>query len=137
MTVLKRDQKFYYINNHIGLACSVFNGESYKTQCFQELLSLMSEEEFRSTFNYGIYTDDLQVNTNLFLPVFHVYYLNSDSKGIVIMDEKMIDLPSIYDHHKYYVHNNQELYDKLQEKYPNKIIHITSIKDMANVPANE
>lgn len=134
---LDLQKKVEYISNNLGLAFGSFNLDSYNSTCFQELLSIVTDKESKPDFNYAIYTDNLQVNSNLFLPVFHIYYLNSDPKDIIIMDKLAIDVPQAYSHHRYYVYNNQELFDELIEKYPDKITHIQSIKDIYNVPATE
>jgi hypothetical protein len=125
-----------YITNHLGIACSVFGAPSYESECFKELIELMLDDNFKQTFNYAIYCDDFIVKPNIFVPRFHTYYLNSETKDVIIMDEHLIDLPTIYNHHRYYIYNNQELFDKFVDKYKD-IKHIKSIKDIVNVSTNE
>lgn len=130
------EQKAKYISNHLGIAFSKFDKSGYESSCFKELLQSMIEDDFKQSFNYAIYCDDFFVSSNMFVPKFHTYYLNSDIKDVIIMDEGLIDLPEIYNHHRYYIYDNQELFDKFTEKY-NNIKHIKSIKDITNVSTNE
>jgi hypothetical protein len=125
-----------YISKHLGIACSVFSQNTYDTKCFQELISLMLDDNFQRNFTYAIYCDDFLVKSNLFIPRFHTYYLNSETKDIIIMDEHLIDLPEIYNHHKYYIYDNQKLLAQFEEKYAN-IKSIKSIKDIYHVSTNE
>jgi len=125
-----------YISKSLGIACSVFSSDSYESKCFKELLQLMMDDDFKKSFNYAIYCDDFMVKANMFMPRFHIYYLNSETKDIIIMDEHLIDLPQVYNHHRYYIYDNQELFEKFEEKYDN-VAHIKSIKDIDNVSTNE
>lgn len=133
---LDLQQKHKYISNHLAIACSAFSQMSYESKCFQELVSLILDDEFKKNFNYAIYCDDFMVKSNIFLPRFHTYYLNSDTKDVVLMDEQLIDLPQIYDHHRYYIYDDKKLFDKFEAKH-NNIKHIKSLKEIVNVPTNE
>jgi hypothetical protein len=135
MTLQKNVQK-PYISQHLGIACSTFSQNDYESKCFQELVELMLDDNFKKFFTYAIYCDDFLIQSNLFIPRFHTYYLHSDTKDIIVMDENMIDLPQIYNHHHYYIYNNQKLFEKFEEKYDN-IKHIQSIKDIYHVSTNE
>lgn len=118
-----------YISQHLAVAFSKFSNESYETKCFKELLKLILDDSFKKNFNYAIYCDDFTVKMNIFIPRFHTYYLNSETKDVIIMDDHLIDLPQIYDHHRYYVYDDKKLFDKFNGKHKN-IKHIKSIKDI-------
>lgn len=136
MTNILEQKTKSYISLSLGMAFSTFDEQAYDSECFKEILQLILDDDFKNKFNYAIYCDNLRSSHNVFVPAFHIYYLNSDTKHIIILDEKLIDLPDIYNHHKYYIYNNKELLEIFKEKY-NNITHITSIKDLFNVPANE
>jgi D-hexose-6-phosphate mutarotase len=125
-----------HISNHLAFACSRFHQSHYDSKCFKELLSLSMNSGFQQTFNYAIYCDEMQVKHNIFIPQFHTYYLVGDAKDVIVMDEGLIDLPAVYPHHKYYIYDNKELFEKFKEKY-NDIVHINEIKDILHVQANE
>jgi hypothetical protein len=125
-----------YISNHLAVAYSVFSTSSYSEPCFKELSQLVLDDKFNKTFTYAIYCDDFIVKENIFVPRFHTYYLNSETKDVIIMDEHLIDLPEIYNHHKYYIYNNEELLNKFVEKHIN-VQHVNSIKDIINVRTND
>lgn len=130
--------KIGYTVNNLALTCSVFDAEMYQSKCFQELLELMKSDEFLFDYNYAIYTDSYIVAENAFTPYFHTYYLNSDKKDVILLDEKMIDLPEVYDHHNFYIYDNEELLKIYKEKYPNlEIKNIKSLKEIDNVPKDE
>ena len=129
-------QQYEYVSRHLALACSKFNQTHYDSACFKELLMLSLNNDFKKEFNYAIYCDEIQVKHNVFIPQFNTYYLVSDAKDVIIMDEGLIDLPQIYPHHKYYIYDNLELFQQFKEKYDD-IKNIKSIKDILNVPANE
>lgn len=125
-----------HISLHLGIACSVFSQDTYETACFQELVSLMLDDDFKRNVVYAIYCDEMIVKENIFVPKFHTYYLHSDTKDVVILDEKLIDLPKVYNHHRYYIYGNKKLLEKFEEQYDN-ITYIESLRDIINVPTNE
>lgn len=126
---LPTEAKYYH--TQLGIACSAFTSETYNSDCFKELLEIMltDSDQFKKTYSYAIYSDMFQVPHNLFVPRFHTYYLNSDKKHVILLDEGMIDLPLVYNHHEYYIYDNKELFDKFEEKYDN-VSHISSIKEI-------
>ena len=127
-----------YIDNHLAIACSAFTPKTYESDCVKELLELSLKDEFKRKYNYAIYTDEFQVPSNMFIPQFHLYYLNTEKKDVILLDEELIDLPEVYDHHNFYTYNNETLLGKLKEKYPKiTFTNIKSIKELENVPANE
>ena len=138
MVTIKSD-KVAYPDINIGLAYSAFTQQSYQSAPFQQLLVMASDGDFGKRVNYSIYTDTLQVAQNMFLPSFHTYYLNSETKDVILMDEYLLELPEIYDHHRYYVFSdNKEAVKKFTDKYGDKIKVISSLQEVIdNVPANE
>ena len=119
-----------YFHHQIGIACSIFDHTKYETDCFKELLNTMLEDDkFKLRFSYAIYSDQFHIPNNIFVPRFHIYFLNSDTKHVILLDEGMLDLPNVYNHHKYYIYNDKELFSKFEEKYDN-VQHITSITDI-------
>lgn len=130
--------KVHYIENHLGIACSVFNAKTYESACFKELLELALTNDFKQKYNYAIYTDDFQVPMNIFVPNFHLYYLNTDKKDVILLDEKLIDLPEVYDHHNFYTYDNEKLLEQLENKYHKLTFkNIKSIKEINNVSEDE
>lgn len=126
---LPTEAKYYH--TQLAIACSSFNAEHYKSDCFKELLEVMltDDDQFKTTHSYAIYSDNFHIEHNLFVPRFHTYYLNSDKKHVILLDEGMLDLPAVYNHHEYYVYDNKELFGKFEEKYDN-VSHIHSIKEI-------
>lgn len=127
-----------YINTHLAIGCSEFNQKTYESDCVKELIELALTNEFKQKHNYAIYTDDFQVPKNIFVPHFHLYYLNTEKKDVILLDEKLIEIPEIYNHHNFYVYNDKELLEKFEEKYHKLTFkNITSIKEISNVSADE
>lgn len=130
--------KLKYIDNHLAIACSAFSAKTYESECIKELIELSITDEFKRKYNYAIYTDDFQVPDNIFVPTFHLYYLNSDKKDVVLLDEKLIDIPGIYSHHNFYTYKDDELLKQFQEKYSNiTFTNIQSIKELNHVSKDE
>jgi len=131
---MTQDKNIY--PEHLAVACSIFSHETYELECLKEIVSLSLDNDFANKFTHAIYCDEMQIRENIFMPRFHTYYLNSDAKHVIILDEQMIDLPETYTHHKYYVYANDELFKKLSKSCKN-IKNIQSIKEIINVSANE
>jgi len=130
--------KIKYIDNHLGVACSVFDNKTYESPCVKELIKLSLDDKFKTKYNYAIYTDDFQVPVNLFIPNFHLNYLNTEKKDIVILDEKLLEIPAVYDHHNYYTYDNEELLEKLEDKYHKlTFTNIKSLEEIKNVSTDE
>lgn len=127
-----------YIDNHLAVACSVFTPKTYESECIKELIELSLTNEFKRQYNYAIYTDDFQVASNMFIPQFHMYYLNTEKKDVILLDNKLLSLPHVFNHHNYYTYNDEELLAELSEKYPDiKFKNIKSIKEINNVSTDE
>ena len=127
-----------YIDNHLALAFSKFTPKSYESECFKELLELASTKEFNKKYNYAIYTDEFQVPNNIFVPTFHLYYLTAEKKDVILLDEGLLEIPSVYNHHNFYVYKDEKLLKKLQDKHPTLTFkNINSIKDIDNVQTDE
>lgn len=130
--------KVQYINNHLAIACSVFDQKTYESPCLKELLELTLDDKFKRAYNYAIYTDDFQVPVNIFVPNFHLYYLNTETKDVVLLDEKLLEIPAVYDHHNYYTYNNEEFLEKLEDKYHKlNFTNVKSLKEIENVSTDE
>lgn len=126
------------ISNDIAIACSHLNQKMYENPCFQELLNLIKDEEFNRNYNYAIYTDEMSVKENLFIPRFHTYYLQSKTKDVILLDKESLTIAEVYGHHRFYIYNNKQLLDTFKRYYENiNITHIQSIKDINNVPESE
>lgn len=127
-----------YIDNHLAVACSEFTSKTYDTDCVKELIQLALNNEFKQKYNYAIYTDNFNVPKNIFVPFFHLYYLNTEKKDVILLDEKLIDIPEIYSHHNFYTYNDQKLLEKFEDKYHKLTFkNIKSIKEIGDVPTNE
>jgi hypothetical protein len=134
MTVIQ----LQYINNHLAIACSEFNNKTYESDCIKELIELSLQDDFKYKYNYAIYTDTFLVPQNIFVPSFHLYYLTTERKDVIILDDNLLEIPSVYNHHNFYTYNDEELLKKLQEKHPTLTFkNINSIKDINNVQTNE
>lgn len=130
--------KIKYLDNHLAFVCGVFDQTKYESEPIKELISLIFDNDFKKSYNYAIYTDDYIVKQNIFAPRFHTYYLNSDAKDVILLDDKLIDIPSIYGHHRYYIYNNPELYEKYTQANPDIVFtQIKSLKDINNVSSND
>ena len=121
-----------YISNHLAVACTRFDQSVYDGECFKELMQLAMTTDFQKNFNYAIYCDDVQVKANVFIPQFHTYFLVSDTKDVILLDKGLIDIPEVYNHHRYYIYNNEELFEECKAKGYN-VTNIKSIKDIFNV----
>jgi len=123
--------KMNYAVNHLALAFATFNAKAYQDPCFKELIELMTDKDFNSKYTYAIFTDTYDVSDNAFVPYFHLYYLNSSKKDVILLDDQVIDLPKIYSHHKYYIYNNEELLKLFRSEYPDlPLSHIKSLKEI-------
>lgn len=122
--------------NHIALAYDTFHHEIIQNdEALKDLLSLSKENNFNLNFTYAIYTDQSFIPSNLFLPVFHIHYLNSDLKYVILRSSSLYDLPMVYKHHKYllYGDKNKTLQDfeLLKKNYPEtQFQQISSIKEL-------
>lgn len=126
--------------NHIALAYGIFNNDSINNEPLQEILSLLKNNAFNLSFTYGIYTDQNFVKENLFMPIFHTYYLNSDSKYVVLTSELTYDLPYVYTHHKYLLYGDKTKtlkdFEQLKTLYSTNI-EIQQIESFKEIYDNE
>jgi hypothetical protein len=123
------------IKNHIAILYSgTIDSTTLADVCVQELLGLCGSYDFAMNFTYAIYADNNIIADNIFIPIFHTYYLNSDPKMVILRDTKAIDILELYPYHEYYIYNNPEAEQELsilQKQFPNhKIRIIESIKDL-------
>jgi hypothetical protein len=122
---------------HIALAFSVFTSENYKDVAYQEILNEINNNNFNMSYTYAIYSDQCMVKENIFLPIFHSYYLNSDPKLVILRSKECYDLPIVYNYHEYFIYNESPessiIVDQMKSTIPNvKISLINSLKDICN-----
>ena len=43
--------KIKYIDNHLGVACSVFDNKTYESPCVKELIKLSVDDKFKKSKN--------------------------------------------------------------------------------------
>ena len=123
--------KMTYAVNHLALACSTFDADMYQSPCFKELVQLMTDNEFKAEYTYAIFSDTYLVSENAFVPNFHLYYLNSSKKDVILLDNKVIDIPKIYSHHNFYIYDNEDLLKLYRSEYPDlPLVHIKSLKEI-------
>ncbi len=120
---------------HIAVVYSSFNNDSIQDDAMKELLSLSTDNSFNLSFTYAVYTDQSFIKENLFIPIFHTYYLNSDSKYVILRSKDEYDLPYVYKHHKYCLYGPKDAtisdYEELQKKYSGvSFQQIESIKEL-------
>lgn len=120
---------------HIALLYKSFTKENYEHSSFKEILDLIEDNAFNLNYNYSIYADYHEVQEHIFLPIFHTYYLNSEKKNVIILSNKMYDIPELYPYHNYYLYGDKETtkedYELLTKAHPNiKFTQINSIKEM-------
>jgi len=120
---------------HIALAFSSFTNDQYKDIAYKELIDNISDNSFNLQYTYGIYTDHFMVKENIFLPIFHIYYLNSSKKSVILRQEECYDLPIIYPHHDYYIYNESNNHEQICDNLKqisgiSNIYIINSIKDI-------
>ena len=94
-------------------------------------------DEFNGLFNYAIYSDSSSVKENILIPMFHTYYLGSDVKEVIILQEQMYSIIEVYQYHKYYLYGKKtELEDsinKIKDVLPSaSVTVIESIKEIYN-----
>jgi len=121
--------------NHIALAYDTFEPLCLEHEAIKEILSLIKDDNFNMNFTYAIYTDQSFVKENLFLPIFHTYYLNSDKKSVLLLSPETYDMPSIYPHHSYFIYGDKEKtqkdFNELQNAYPKiELKQISSLKEL-------
>lgn len=100
------------LKQHIALAYSSFTNDTYQDTAYQEILEKIDDNNFNMTYTYAIYTDHFMVKENIFLPIFHTYYLNSSPKLVILRNKECYDLPIVYPYHKYYIYDS---YDTSQD----------------------
>ena len=122
---------------HLALLYSSFGLEQLEDPCFKELMVESNTDEFNSLFNYAIYSDTSSVKENILIPMFHTYYLGSDVKEVIILEEQMYSIIEVYKYHKYYLYGKKtELEDsinKIKDVLPSaSVTVIESIKEIYN-----
>lgn len=120
---------------HIALVYNSFNNDTIKDEALQEILSMIGDNSFNLNCTYGIYTDQSFVKENLFIPIFHTYYLNSDLKYVILRSKDEYDIPYVYKHHEYYLYGpkdkTEEDLKELQSRHPGvSFKQIESIKEI-------
>jgi hypothetical protein len=123
------------IKNHIAIVYSgTIDSKTLEDVCIREILELCGVYDFAMNFTYAIYADHNLIADNMFMPIFHTYYLNSDPKIVVLRDTKAVDLLELYPYHEYYIYKNDDAekdLSVLKEQFPNhKIKIIDTIKDL-------
>lgn len=120
------------LKTHIALYYSNYIDSSIlNSDCIKELLMFSGSFDFAMNFTYAIYADHSMVKDNMMIPIFHSYYLNSDPKMVVLMDNNALDILELYPYHNFYIYQNAETYQLFKTKFPNHRIQlINSIKEL-------
>lgn len=123
------------IKNHIAIVYTeAIDSKILEDVCVREILELCGVYDFAMNFTYAIYTDNNLISDNMFIPIFHTYYLNSDPKMVVLRDAKAVDILELYPYHEYYILRNDNAerdLSFLKEQFPkHKIKIIEAIKDL-------
>jgi hypothetical protein len=125
------------IKNHIGIYYpSSIDSTTIQDICIKEILELCGTFDFSMNFTYAIYADNSLIADNIFIPIFHTFYLNSDPKIIVLRDKMPIDILELYPYHDFCIYNDEKIttkedFDLLKNKFPkHKLRLISSLKDL-------
>ena len=110
---------------HIGLVTETFNKNSLEHTAIKQLIEKTGNYEFMMNYTYAVYADYNLLQQHIMLPVFHTYHLNSDTKKLIFLDDRMLHLANIYPYHKFYVFEKYE-------NMPNNISVINSIEEIIN-----
>jgi len=107
---------------HIGFLVETLDKQCLELKAVQQILEKIEDHKFMLNFTYAFYTDYNLMPEQILLPVFHTYYLNTDKKNIVLLDDKLLNVCNIYDYHSYYsfdkndeMPDNVKLIESLQE----------------------
>lgn len=125
------------IKNHIGIYYpNSIDSSTVQDICIKEVLELCGSFDFAMNFTYAIYADNSLISENIFFPIFHTFYLNSDPKMIILRDKMPIDILELYPYHNFYIYNdgkvtNEDDFNILKDKFPtHKLKLISSLKDL-------
>lgn len=125
------------IKNHIAIYYSTtIDSSIIEDLCIKELLELCGSLDFSMKFTYAIYADNSLISENIFIPIFHTYYLNSEPKIVVIRDslQLSLDILELYPYHDFCLYkdeNSESNFKFLQDRFPNhKLRLISSLKEL-------
>jgi hypothetical protein len=123
--------------NHIAIYYPVdVDSKTIEDIAIKEILELCGTLEFSMNFTYAIYTDNSLISENIFVPIFHTYYLNSEPKIVVIRDSLRLalDILELYPYHDFCLYkdeNSESNFKFLQDRFPNhKLRLISSLKEL-------
>ena len=123
--------------DHIALVYQIFTQQDYNDEAYKEIIKHLNNNAFNLKYTYAIYTDQCMVKENIFLPIFHTYYLNSAPKKVILRQDGCFDLPLVYPYHEYYIYRSlsdvENVVQQLEKASPKtKITIIDSLKDICN-----
>ncbi len=115
---------------HIGFLVETLDKKCLELEAVKQILEKTEDYDFMLNFTYSFYTDYNMMTEQLPLPVFHTYYLNTDKKSVVLMDNKLLNICDIYDYHDYY---SFEKYDEM----PSSVKLIKSLQEIIDEKLQE
>lgn len=124
------------IKNHIAIYyANPLDLKITEDNVIKEIIELCGTFDFAMNFTYAIYTDHSMINENIFIPIFHTFYLNSEPKIVILRDKLPIDILELYPYHNFYIYNDSITTEKdfnlLKDKFPElKIKLISSLRDL-------
>lgn len=125
------------IKNHIAIYYDTHINEKILKEdvCVNELMLLNNDYKFAINFTYAIYTDMHSMKDNMFIPIFHSFYLNSDPKIVILRGSNVDDILELYPYHQFVIYKTNDTdtgrYTELSDRFPDHDIKlINSLKDL-------
>lgn len=86
----------------ISIFCKKLDDSIFKDFRFVDLIN-NAIQSTGTKYNFAIYTDVSVLPSNIFVPVFHTFYLGSHRHNVIISDQKDLWLTNIFTNNKYYI----------------------------------
>lgn len=112
---------------NISVFYKILSNNIIKEKPTVELLQLLNEKENIYKYQYAFYADINELNSNIFIPVFHTMFLGCSNNNVIIGKQEDQWICELFPNNRYYMFENSQNNADLSSK---NITIINSIKEI-------